>query len=109
MGKTPADVGVGAGKYQHRFSAVAQVFPLRIGFGQVPVQRAVRTLFAVQQHWHVAGLKAVFTVAHQNRETAGEDQFVQLRQFVDGKGAGRVHGEIFLGECLHPRQAIGLL
>ena len=29
--------------------------------------------------------------------------------WADGKGAWRVHGQIFLGECLHPRQAIGPL
>jgi hypothetical protein len=34
---------------------------------------------------------------------------VQLGQVFDGKGAWRVHGQIFLGECLHPRQAIGPL
>ncbi|MCY1384011.1 hypothetical protein D9M69_722010 [compost metagenome] len=57
----------------------------------------------------MAGLQAAFTVGHQYGETAGEDQFMQLGQLVDGKSTWRVHGDIFLGECLHPRQAIGLL
>ncbi|MNV71875.1 hypothetical protein D3C71_1649180 [compost metagenome] len=107
--ETRADVRVGTGKNQQGFGAVAQVFPLWIGFGQMPVQRAVRALFAMQQHRHMTGLQAAFAVGHQYGETGGEDQFMQLGQLVDGKSARRIHGDIFLGECLHPRQAIGLL
>jgi hypothetical protein len=104
-----ADVGVGTGKNQQGFGTVAQVFPLRVGFGQMPVQRAVRALFAMQQHRHMAGLQAALALGNQYGEAGGEDQFMQLGQLVDGKSARRVHGDIFLGECLHPRQAIGLL
>ncbi|MNE74681.1 hypothetical protein D3C80_1707740 [compost metagenome] len=107
--KTRADVGIGTGKDQHGFGTVAQVFPLRVGAGQVPVQRAVLALFAMQQYRHMAGLQATFAMTHQNGEAGGENQFVQLGQLFDGKGAWRVHGQIFLGECQHPRQAIGLL
>jgi hypothetical protein len=103
-----ADVGVGTGKNQQGFGTVAQVFPLRVGFGQMPVQRAVRALFAMQQHRHMAGLQAALALGNQWRggwrgsvHAVGTTRRWQKR--------GRVHGDIFLGECLHPRQAIGLL
>jgi len=104
-----ADVGVGSGENQHGLGAVTQVFPLRIGLGQMAVERAVFALFAMQQHRHMTGLQSALTVADQNGQASGEDQFVQLGQVFDGKGAWRVHGQIFLGECLHRRQAIGPL
>ncbi|MNT54860.1 hypothetical protein D3C72_1920530 [compost metagenome] len=47
--KPGADVGVGAGKNDQCFSAVLQLLPLRIGFGEMTVQRSVRPLLGIKQ------------------------------------------------------------
>ena len=106
--KRRADIAFGTGKDHQGFAAILQLAPLRISLGEVPVERAIRAFVGVEQQRQVAGLQALFAQGHQLRQAGVLDQLLQFRQIFESKGAWCVH-EIFLGECLHPRQANGSL
>ncbi|MNE33725.1 hypothetical protein D3C80_1274120 [compost metagenome] len=63
-----ADIGVGTGEHQQRFSALLQVLPLNVGPGQVRVDRAKLALLGVDQDGQVGRQQAVFTMADEDGE-----------------------------------------
>ncbi|MNE50822.1 hypothetical protein D3C80_1454170 [compost metagenome] len=86
-----ADIGIGTGEHQQRFTALRQILPLVVGARQMGIDGAEFAFGGIDQHRQVRRQQALLALADQNGQAGVEHVLVQAAEVVFLVGFAVVH------------------